>query len=212
MKISGYNKCSFIDYEGHIAAVVFTCSCNMTCPYCYNKELLDLEGIKEEDIFEHLAKRKGMLNGVVVCGGEPTMHEDLPDFIAKIKALGFDVKLDTNGTNPKMLKSLIKDGLIDYVAMDIKEVDEKYKSISGLPFDRVSESIEIIRDFGKYEFRTTAYPTITHDDFRRLCEKHRDDNYVIQQYKKANAIMLEPHPQEFFDDLVKQYGIRLRGF
>ncbi len=212
MKISGYNKCSFIDYEGHIASVVFTSSCNMTCPYCYNKELLDLETLREDDIFEHLLKRRGELTGVVICGGEPSMHADLPRFIRRIKELGFDVKLDTNGSNPEMLKKLIKEELIDYIAMDIKAIAEKYKDMTGLSFDKVSESIDIIRKFGKYEFRTTAFPSITHDDFRKLCEIHKDDNYFIQQYKEVNGIELKPYTKEFFDNLVEEYGVKLRGF
>jgi len=126
MLLGGLQKTTLIDYMGKIAATVFLVGCNFRCPWCYSSELVLPEKIKnqpeisEKDFFEFLESRKGLLEGVVVCGGEPTINKDLPDFIKKIKKMGFLIKLDTNGSNPQMIKKLIDDELIDYVAMDIK--------------------------------------------------------------------------------------------
>ncbi len=212
MKISAYNKCSFIDYPDHIASVVFTCGCNMVCPYCHNKELLNWGKYDIPSIFDHLKKRRGYLDGVVICGGEPTIHRDLPDFIARIKDLGYDVKLDSNGSNPKMLKQLINDKLIDYVAMDIKTSDEKYFDLTKVDFEEIKDSIDILRDFGRYEFRTTAYPEIKEADFIKLLERHQDDNYVIQQFIPNSEDDPSPYPKEFFLKLQEGYSFKLRGF
>jgi pyruvate formate lyase activating enzyme len=132
MVISGLQKTTLIDYPGKIACIVFLAGCNFRCPWCYSSELvLPLKIAKqprtsEQEFFNFLRGRQGLLEGVVICGGEPTINKDLDKFIEKIKVLGYAVKLDTNGSNPEMLKNLVDLRLIDYVAMDIKTTKEKY--------------------------------------------------------------------------------------
>ena len=163
MKIYGLQKTTLVDYPGHVATTLFTGGCNFRCPYCHNGDLVigleDIEPYAMEDIFSHLQKRKDVLDGVVISGGEPTLQADLPDFIRQIKELGYLVKLDTNGTNPAMLRSLVEEGLVDYVAMDIKHSRAKYASISHAADDSL-EAIAASVDYLKeghvdYEFRTT---------------------------------------------------------
>lgn len=162
MKIYGLEKLSMVDFEGHLCATVFTAGCNFRCPFCHNADLVNgtnLTEITNEEFFEYLKKRKGMLDSVCVSGGEPTIWKDLPDFIKKIKELGYLVKLDTNGTNPTMLKKLIDEKLIDYVAMDIKNSKESYIKTAGKgKFDtrEIEKSVEILKSgIVPYEFRTT---------------------------------------------------------
>lgn len=163
MKIFGLEKLSLVDYDGKIASTVFTGACNFKCPFCHNSPLVTglstLNEMNEQDVLSYLAKRRGVLEGVCVSGGEPTLNADLPNFIEKIKNLGFSVKLDTNGTNPQMIKSLFENGLVDYVAMDIKSDKPTYPLITdvkGLDLSSVEKSVEflITNDYG-YEFRTT---------------------------------------------------------
>ena len=155
MIIGGLQKTTLIDYPGKIACTVFLSVCNFRCPWCYSGELvlpekiLKQPRISEKEFFNFLRERKGLLEGVVICGGEPTVNKDLPQFIEKIKRMGYFIKLDTNGSNPKMLKDLIDTKLIDYVAMDIKApIDsEIYKKIlrEGVKLDDIKESIEILK-------------------------------------------------------------------
>ncbi len=173
MKIGGLEEITLIDYPKKIACIVFLSGCNFRCPWCYAPELVLPEKIKEHPHLEEnfflnfLRKRKGKLDGVVVCGGEPTIHEKLPSFLEKIKKEGFLVKLDTNGTNPKMIMNLIEKKLVDYIAMDIKGCFRDYKKYTLVDADitNIKESIEIIkRDKIDYEFRTTAVPGIHKED------------------------------------------------
>jgi len=160
VKIGGIQKFSTVDYPGYIVASIFTIGCNMRCGYCHNPELVLPEQfageIPEDDIIEYLKTRQGLLDGVAISGGEPTMHEDLPRFITKLRAMGFRIKLDTNGTNPEMLESLIKQKLVDFVAMDIKGPLEKYVEIAARPIDlnAICRSITLIKTTD-HEFRTT---------------------------------------------------------
>jgi len=163
MKIGGLQKVTLIDYPGKVACTVFFSGCNFRCPFCYSPELVLPEKIKkhpfikEKDFFDFLSEKKGLLDGCVICGGEPTIHgEELIDFCKKIKEMGFSIKLDTNGSNPDVLTKAIP--LIDYIAMDIKSpLDQRYKEFSVIDcLDRIKESIEIIKKSGiDYEFRTT---------------------------------------------------------
>ena len=158
--IGGLQKTSLLDFPKKIAAIVFTQGCNFRCGYCHNAELLDFSAepkVKEEDFFDFLTKRKGKLDGVVITGGEPTVQSGLKEFILKIKDLGFEVKLDTNGTNPKVLSELLQ--IIDYVAMDIKAPFTKYGMIAGVNvnIENIRESINLIISSNvDYEFRTTV--------------------------------------------------------
>ncbi|MEA1963326.1 MAG: anaerobic ribonucleoside-triphosphate reductase activating protein [Patescibacteria group bacterium] len=198
MIIGGLQKFSLLDYPNHISAIIFTQGCNFRCHFCYNPMLVWPEfkagkfkninssdntdekvkkvypQFQEDGLFDFLRKRQKKLDAVVITGGEPTIHKDLPDFIKKIKKLGFKVKLDTNGTNPKMLKSLIDKKLIDYIAMDIKGSLEKYVIITGVKSDlnNIKKSIKIIMDCGlPYEFRTTAAPElIEKEDIKKIGE------------------------------------------
>lgn len=161
--IGGLQKSSLIDYPEKISAVIFTQGCNFRCPYCHNPELINgkrqTANEMREQVLEFLKQRTGKLDGVVITGGEPTLHADLPQFIKQIKELGFAVKLDTNGTNPEMLPQLIDEKLIDYVAMDIKAPIENYREIVCAKVDanKILKSIEILKTSNiDYEFRTTV--------------------------------------------------------
>lgn len=164
MKIAGLVRSSLIDYPGKVAAVVFTQGCNFRCGFCHNPDLIPISNqqlaISEDEVLDFLKTRVGKLDGVVITGGEPLVQPDIMDFIGKIKALGFAVKLDTNGSNPGKLSQLIDLKLIDYVAMDIKGTLAKYGQICGyLNTKVIQQSIEIIMRSGQpYEFRTTVLP------------------------------------------------------
>jgi pyruvate formate lyase activating enzyme len=166
MIIKGLQEFTLIDYPGKVACTIFTFGCNFRCGYCHNPELVFDDGskaISEEEILQFLKKRKDFLDGVCITGGEPALHPDLPAFINKIKKLGLLVKLDTNGTNPEMLRRLIENKLVDFVAMDIKAPLEKYEKVVGVQVDKkkIQESINIIRNSGlEYEFRSTILPAL----------------------------------------------------
>jgi pyruvate formate lyase activating enzyme len=163
MRLGGLLKFSLIDYPGKVAAVIFTQGCNFRCPFCHNPELvapgLFQEPLDLEEVFLFLEKRRGQLQAVVVTGGEPTMHEDLLPFLARIKALGYDVKLDTNGSRPDVVRAVIGAGLADHIAMDIKSSPQNYCKAAGVGVDisKIEASIEAIKSSGvAFEFRTTA--------------------------------------------------------
>ena len=163
MKIGGFQKVSLIDYPGRISAVVFTRGCNFRCPFCHNPELVDpklfMDLIPEKEILSFLEKRRGRLDAVVITGGEPTMQPELIPFILRLKAMGYLIKLDTNGTHPDLLVEMLDKKLLDYVAMDIKAPLELYGEVTrtNTDHDRIRRSISLIMGSGTdYEFRTTA--------------------------------------------------------
>lgn len=171
MEIGGLQKTTLIDYPGKIACTIFLIGCNFRCPFCYSAELVLPEKIKnqpridEKELFRFLKERRKYLEGVVICGGEPTIHSDLSDFLLQIKKMGYLIKLDTNGTHPDVIKKLIDKKLVDYIAMDIKAPleEEKYAVASGVKVDleKIRQSIALIKNSGiDYEFRTTVVPTI----------------------------------------------------
>ncbi|HOD86775.1 MAG TPA: anaerobic ribonucleoside-triphosphate reductase activating protein [bacterium] len=181
MLIGGLEKLSLLDYPNNLAAIVFTQGCNFRCHFCYNPMLVwprseklapdekDKDKgyplIQEDDLFLFLQKRLGKIDGVVITGGEPTLHADLPSFIKKIKAMGYLVKLDTNGTNSLMLETLFSEKLVDYIAMDIKAPWPKYEKVVGVPvnLENLQKSVKIIMSSGlPYEFRSTLLPDL-HD-------------------------------------------------
>ncbi len=179
MQFSGFQKLTLLDFPGHIAATLFTAGCNFRCPFCHNAALvthIDGENFyTDEYILDYLKKRIGILDGVCITGGEPLMHKDLPDFIAKLKALGFLVKLDTNGSYPNVLERLIKSGNIDYVAMDIKNSRQKYKltaECSDQDIINIEKSIELLKQNNiDFEFRTTVVNEYhTTEDIRAIAE------------------------------------------
>ena len=173
MHIAGLQKTSLIDYPEKIACIVFTQGCNFRCGYCHNPELFEKREplISTEAFFEFLKTRQNKLDGVVITGGEPTLQKDLIDFIFKIKDLGFLVKVDSNGTNPEILEKLLKDNIIDYVAMDIKAPLEKYSDIVNVNInsDNIEKSIALLLENRvDYEFRTTVIKSqLTYDDFEK---------------------------------------------
>ena len=135
MKVAGYEKISLQDYPNHISCIIFTQGCNLKCPFCQNSTLIPFKNndlVDENEILEYLTLRKNILNGLTISGGEPTLQQDLKEFIQKVKKIGLDVKLDTNGTNYNLLKELIEEKLVDYVAMDIKNSLKKYDTTSGI--------------------------------------------------------------------------------
>ena len=164
MRLGGIQKLTLLDYPGTVACTVFTIGCNMRCPFCHNSLLVtkteEAEEYPVEDFFKFLEKRRGVLDGVAITGGEPLLHADAGEFIARIKGMGYKVKLDTNGSFPDRLEEILKSGNVDYVAMDIKNSPEKYAETTGIPgFDvsKIQRSIEIIKESGvDHEFRTTV--------------------------------------------------------
>lgn len=235
MIIAGFQKNSLVDYAGKVSAVVFTPYCNFDCYYCHNRMLLERDPEKaqyqvypEEEILEFLDRRKGLLQGLCITGGEPTLQPDLQEFINKVKAKGFPVKLDSNGTNPTLIRKLIEEGSIDYIAMDIKAPWDRYDEICGVKTDHdaIRESISIIRESGiGYEFRTTVPPDYTLDDIRGVVEIIKGSKfYVLQQFRKPNPVpgfvdirnQHKPHLKPFFLEakaICEQYidRVMLRG-
>ncbi len=190
MYIGGLERCSLIDFPGNIAAVVFTQGCNFRCGYCHNPELvypsLFKPSFPEEEVFGFLESRKGKLDGLVITGGEPTMHEDLPDFMGKVKDMGFKVKLDSNGTNPDMLEKIINAGLADYIAMDIKGPMHAYENVvcAAIVPENIERSIKLIMGAKDYEFRTTIVKSqLPKDYFPGIGELIRGAKlYALQKF------------------------------
>lgn len=204
MLIGGFHKYSTVDYPGLLSSVIFTCGCNMNCCYCHNRKLIcsQLDSIYEANgIIKLLHKRKGLIDGVVISGGEPTLHEGLIDFIKDIKALGFKVKLDTNGTRPLVLKKLIESEMVDFIAMDIKAPPEKYRLVSRakVPMNSIAASIELLMKSGiDYEFRTTTWTTLLEDDYIQILNWIRQaKKYVIQCCRTKDNL---PMPNCSFND------------
>lgn len=198
MKISKFIKNSMIDFPRRIACVAFTNGCNWKCWYCQNAQLLQENEDKTNEFFDYLASRVGWIDGVVICGGEPTIHKDLPQLIRKIKELGFAVKLDTNGTNSEMLANLIEKNLIDYVAMDIKAPTEKLEQIALCKhnFDEVEKSIDILlQNKVEYEFRTTVTPDLDENDILKIAKRISGaKQYILQPYRKPDFLHNAPEP------------------
>jgi len=193
MQLSAIKKSTLLDYPGKIATIVFTPGCNLRCWYCHNREFVlpeELQKIRHDFIekevfFRFLVTRVGFLDGVVICGGEPTIHKDLPNFCQRIKDLGFLVKLDTNGGNTPMLECLLEKKLLDYVAMDIKQNFDAYAQITGRSIDISSyqKSIELIKMRAPdYEFRTTLIRWVhSHEDMMSLWTKNLLESLFLRK-------------------------------
>jgi len=191
MQIHGFNKTTLLDYPGLVAATIFTGACNFRCPYCHNADLVlnpsSQPIIPEEEILLHLRKRKGITQGVCITGGEPTLQKDLKDFIKKLKELDLKVKLDSNGYKPEVLKDLVKDNLLDYIAMDVKAPLDEYDVIAGVKLDtsKLKESIDfLIAGDLPFEFRTTVIKDFhTRESFEKMSELIKGaKNYYLQGY------------------------------
>jgi len=229
MKIGGFQKTSLLDYPETISAIIWTVGCNYRCTFCYNKEIVlgRIKLISEKEVLSYLEKRKGMLEGLVISGGEPLMQEDVVDFAGKIKKLGYLIKLDTNGCYPEKLQELINKKLVDYLAMDIKAPKEKYDQLSGVKTDltKIEKSIKIIKsDAPDYEFRTTFVPQILKkDDIIKIAKwLEGAKNFYLQQFKNTRSLVssklnnVSPYPNQYLVETcneIKTYfkNCKLRG-
>ena len=198
MIIGGFQKFSLIDYPGRICAIVFTQGCNFRCPYCHNPELVETkragqEGFKEDEILAFLKRRKGKLDAVTITGGEPCLHKDLLKFLSAAKGLGYLIKLDTNGSFPSALASIITSHCVDYLAMDIKTAPDKYEQVvrKRIETDKILESIRLIMDSGlDYEFRTTVVPGLfEEDDFPAMGRSIKNARlYALQRFVPSKTL------------------------
>lgn len=212
MLIGGLQKFSLLDYPGHISTIVFTQGCNFRCQFCYNPMLVwpitvgKLKNIsssedrrshplmKEDDFFDFLKNRVGKLDAVVITGGEPTLQKDLLEFMKKIKDLSFLIKLDTNGTNPGLLKKILSQKLVDYIAMDVKAPADKYEKITGVKpqLSKIKESIKMIRESGlPYEFRTTIVPGLhSREDVKAMGKMMSGAEKWFLQFLKSDTDLI----------------------
>ena len=198
MELKGWVRTSLIDYPGHIATVLFTGGCDFRCPMCHNADLVlcpgELETLPEECVWSFVARRTGMVDGVVITGGEPTLQTDLSRFLQQLQELGLDAKLDTNGHQPDVLETLLVEGLVTYVALDVKAPPEKYPLLCGVPevdTSRVARSIALLQESGiDYEFRTTVVPGLLDaDDIETIARWiNGARQYVLQQFRPANTL------------------------
>lgn len=217
MKIHGLLKLTLLDYPTKTACTLFTAGCNFRCPFCHNGSLVlnKAEEIPQDEIFAFLKKRQGLLDGVCITGGEPLLNPDITDFIKKVRELGYSVKLDTNGSFPDRLIELAEEGLIDYVAMDIKSSPEGYAKAVGIknydisPIDR---SIKFLLS-GKvdYEFRTTAVKGLHElSDFEKIGEWIKGaKRYFIQNYRTSHDILCPDNLSSFDENELKNIKKRL---
>lgn len=210
MIIDGFDELTLLDYPGYLACIIFTRGCNFKCPYCQNSSLIryskEPSKYSEEEILDFLNKRKGKLEGIVISGGEPTIQKGLKDFIKKIKMLDFKVKLDTNGSNPKILKELIDENLVDYIAMDIKNDLEHYEDVtfSKVNTKAIKESIDLIcKSKIDYEFRTTIMKE-NHkiENLKNILELIKDKKYYIQNFKVSDDV-IDKSLSSFTDEELK---------
>ncbi len=230
MDFFGMEKLSLVDFDGKVAATVFTGSCNFRCGFCHNSSLvLDVNSLKvmpTEEILEYLKKRIGILEGLCITGGEPTLNPDLPDFCEKVKNLGYAVKLDTNGTNLNMIKTLISNGLCDYFAMDIKSDKAGYPEIIGIEnYDlaKVEKTVEFFLSQGNiYEFRTTLISkNHTAEVIKNIGEWIKGANkYFMQKFKDSGSCIssglseVDEKTAKKFLEIVKPFvaNSNLRGY
>ncbi|MBQ6794846.1 MAG: anaerobic ribonucleoside-triphosphate reductase activating protein [Clostridia bacterium] len=216
MNFSGFQKLTLLDFPGTVACTLFTKGCNFRCPFCHNASLVNATNLpeyEEEEVLAFLKKRQGILEGVCITGGEPLLHPSLPDFIRKVKNLGYKVKLDTNGSFPQRLKALIDENLLDYVAMDIKNSFEKYHLTAGcdnLDLSLIEESIDLLMKGNiPYEFRTTVANELhTIDDILAIANRIKGaDKYFLQNFKDSGDILedgLSPFDPALLQDMTKK--------
>ena len=228
MKIHGLQKMTLLDFPGRVACTVFFGGCDMRCPFCHNAELLDGSAppvMSDEELIEFLKKRQGLLDGVAFTGGEPLLQKDLPDLAARIREMGYPVKLDTNGTHPDLLSRMIRNGLVQYVAMDIKNSPDRYAETAGLAtidMEPIRESVSLLLEGNTdYEFRTTAVAEL-HDDqsFERIGPWIRGaKHYFLQRFTDRDTVPFEglhapsAEQMEHWAGIVRPYvpSVALRG-
>ncbi len=228
MKIHGLQKMTLLDFPGRVACTVFFGGCDMRCPYCHNAELLDGTApavMDDEELLAFLKKRQGLLDGVCFTGGEPLLQKDLPDFAAKVRELGYLVKLDTNGNHPDRLEKMIREGLVQYVAMDSKNSPERYAETAGLrqlDLTPIRESVRMLME-GKtdYEFRTTAVAEL-HDDesFEQIGQWIKGaKRYFLQRFTDRDTVPFQglhspgKEQMEHWAEIIRPYvpAVELRG-
>lgn len=212
--IDGFDKLTLLNYPDKVACTIFTKGCNFKCPFCHNSSLisLDKENDKYKEVISYLNKRKGILDGVCITGGEPLIHKSIKELIKEIKDMNFLVKLDTNGSNPVLLKELIDEKLIDYVAMDIKNTFDKYEMTIGCKtnIDNIKKSIEIIESSNiDYEFRTTIVKELhTFDDIKSIVNRiDKKSKYYIQNFRNSDGVLnkeLNGFTKEELENLQKE--------
>ncbi len=219
MRLKGWVRTSLIDFPGHIATVLFTGGCDFRCPMCHNADLVlrpqDVPDLPEEEVWAFLSRRAGLLDGVVITGGEPTLQPDLIPFVRQIRALSLNVKLDTNGYRPDVLAALLGDGLVDYVAMDVKAPPDKYPCLTGLPdldVARVGRSVALLRGSDiSYEFRTTVVPGwLAETDIEEIARwVSGAQRYVLQQFRPFHTLdpvleQVAPYPADKLYEMVRR--------
>jgi len=209
MIIAGLQKVSLIDYPGKVSCVVFLSGCNFDCPYCHNRDLVrcgaPIALLDKTEVYGFLQKRREILDGVVISGGEPTLQKDLFSLCDKIKQFGYPIKLDTNGSRPEVIERLIHEGFVDYIAMDIKTDPFHYSPYIVRDYDPsdILSSIQVIMESGiLYEFRTTCVrPIVCEAAIERIAETIKDARrYALQRFRNRGVL----HP-EFFDETVASY-------
>jgi len=217
MKIGGFQKTSLLDYPDSISAIIWTVGCNFRCHFCYNRNIVfgDVDLFPEEEVLSFLEKRKGLLEGLVITGGEPLLQEDIVDFVDKVKKLGYLIKIDTNGSYPEKLKELIDKKLVNYVAMDVKAPKNKYDKLTGVKTDveKIEKSIEIIKNSGiDYEFKTTFAPELlTKEDILEIAKwLEGSKRFYLQQFKNDVPLVspklqnVAPYPKEKLIETLKE--------
>ena len=219
MKIAGYEKLSVQDYPNHISCIIFTQGCNLKCPFCQNSTLIPLDSenlIEESEVLAYLNLRKNILDGVTISGGEPTLQRDLKEFIGKVRETKLDIKLDTNGMNYDLLKELVAEKMIDYVAMDIKNSFDKYEMTSGVPNinkENILKSIDLLKQNKiDYEFRTTVikeYHTL--EDILQIMKLVGNSKYYLQNFKNSSCV-LDKSLTEVPEEILKQWNEKLKEY
>lgn len=220
MEIAGFIVNSFVDYPENIASVVFTPGCNMNCWYCHNRDIISESkgGYDEEKILAEIEQRKSFLDGVVITGGEPTLQKDLLAFAEKVKRLGLKVKLDTNGTNSAVIKKMVQEGLVDYIAMDIKAPFETYNKVTIVKdIEEIKKSVKYIMECGvDYEFRTTFAPNLTKEDIVEICKSIKGaKKFALQGYRTPYYLdekKVAPHPNSLFEEARNSCGGLVQNF
>jgi pyruvate formate lyase activating enzyme len=217
MKLGGFQKTSLLDYPDMISSIVWTVGCNFSCPFCYNTELVKgtAKDISEEQIFDHLKKRKGIIEALVISGGEPFLQKDLGVFCEKVKKMGYLIKIDTNGTFPDELKELIDKKLVDYVAVDIKAPKDKYEKLAGAKVDikKIQKTIDILQNSKvNYEFKTTFVPKfLTKEDIIEIGKWLKGSKkYYLQQFKNEMPVLsnevqhVKPYEKQEILDIIEE--------